>query len=43
MAASVADPVAVTPNGNKAFLANDLSTYLINDKPVLNNEPRTFR
>ena len=35
MAASVADATAVTPKGTKRLLASGLSTFLIEDKPVL--------
>ena len=34
-AASVADTVAVNPNGIKTLSANGLNTFFINDKPGL--------
>ena len=40
MAASVADSAAVNPNGIKALLANDISTFSVNSKPTLINEIR---
>ena len=36
-AASVADTVAVNPNGIKTLSANGLNTFFINDKPGFSN------
>ena len=40
MAASVADAVAVTPNGSKTSLVNGVSTFFINGKATFINESR---
>ena len=37
MAASTADIPPDNPNDNKTFLANEISTYFINDKPTVIN------
>ena len=38
--AFVADAAALNPNSTKALLANDLSTFPINDQPVFSNGPK---
>ena len=42
IAASVADAAAVNPNGNKALLANGLSTFPIKGNPVFNTGPKLY-
>ena len=42
IAASTADAAAVNPNGIKTLLANGLSTFLIKDKPVFSNSPKSL-
>ena len=42
IAASVADDAAVNPNGNKALLANGLSTFPIKGNPVFNTGPKLY-
>ena len=37
IATSVADVVAVNPNGTKTLLANGLSTFAVKGKPVFSN------
>ena len=39
---SPADAAAVNPNGFKTLLANDLSTFSIKSKPVINDGPRSL-
>ena len=43
IAASVAEGVAVNPNGTKTILANGASTLFINGKPTDNNDFRKLR
>ena len=43
IAASVADAVAVNPNGIKTFLASGLSTFFISGYPVFNNGLKSLR
>ena len=40
--AFVADAAALNPNSTKALLANDLSTFPINDQPVFSNGPKSL-
>ena len=42
IATSVADVVAVTPNGIKTLLANGLSAFLIKSNPVFHNGPKSL-
>ena len=42
MAASVRDAAVVNFNSFKTLLANGLSTFLINGKPILNNAPKSL-
>ena len=39
---SPADAAAVNPNSFKTLLANDLSTFTIKSKPVINDGPRSL-
>ena len=40
--AFAADAAALNPNSTKALLANDLSTFPINDQPVFSNGPKSL-
>ena len=40
--AFVADAAALNPNSTKALLANDLSTFPINDQPVFSNGQKSL-
>ena len=40
--ASAADGAAVNSNGIKTLLANGLTTYFINEKPVFSNRERSL-
>ena len=42
MAASVRDAAVVNFNSFKTLLANGLSTFFINGKPILNNAPKSL-
>ena len=42
IAASVADPAAVNPNGIKTSLVNGVSTFLIKGNPVFSKGPKSL-